>query len=121
LKVNSKETQAMSQMQPENQSGNQFENQPEPPIEMPAATARPSTPRGFAAMNSERQREIASMGGKTAHQRGAAHRFTSEEARKAGRKGGETVSRDRDYMVDIGRRGGNARSVSMQLREKASA
>lgn len=82
---------------------------------------RPSAPRGFAAMNSDRQREIASMGGKTAHQRGAAHRFTSEEAQKAGRKGGEKVSRDRDYMVNIGRRGGNARSVSMQLRQKASA
>lgn len=94
-------------------------NQAEGPSESTAA--RPSSPRGFAAMNRERQREIASMGGKTAHQRGAAHRFTSEEAQKAGRKGGESVSRNRDYMVDIGRRGGNARSVSMQLRQKASA
>lgn len=90
------------------------ESNPEP------AVARPSAPRGFAAMNSDRQREIASMGGKTAHQRGAAHRFTSEEAQKAGRKGGETVSRNRDYMVNIGRRGGNARSVSMQLRQNTS-
>jgi len=111
----------MHQMQPHNLIENQIASQPETPIETPVEPARPSAPRGFAAMNSERQREIASMGGKTAHQRGAAHRFTSEEARKAGRKGGETVSQNRDYMVDIGRRGGNARSVSMQLREKASA
>lgn len=45
--------------------------------------------RGFAAMNPERQREIASEGGKAAHQSGNAHEFTSEEARAAGRKGGQ--------------------------------
>ena len=81
----------------------------------------PPSPRGFAAMNSERQREIASLGGRTAHERGQAHEFTPEEARQAGRKGGEVVSRNRDYMVAIGRRGGVARSVSLQLRQKASA
>ncbi len=45
--------------------------------------------RGFAAMDEERQREIASMGGKAAHASGRAHEFTPEEAREAGRKGGE--------------------------------
>jgi general stress protein YciG len=40
--------------------------------------------RGFASMDPARQREIASEGGKAAHQRGTAHEFTSEEARKAG-------------------------------------
>ena len=45
--------------------------------------------RGFAAMDQQRQREIASMGGKTAHESGHAHEFTSEEAREADRKGGE--------------------------------
>lgn len=45
--------------------------------------------RGFAAMDTERQREIASLGGRAAHQSGNAHRFTSEEAREAGRKGGQ--------------------------------
>ncbi|ABM36808.1 conserved hypothetical protein [Polaromonas naphthalenivorans CJ2] len=45
--------------------------------------------RGFAAMNPERQRAIASEGGKAAHQSGNAHEFTSEEARAAGRKGGQ--------------------------------
>lgn len=42
--------------------------------------------RGFAAMDPKRQREIASLGGRAAHQSGHAHEFTSEEARVAGRK-----------------------------------
>ena len=45
--------------------------------------------RGFASMDETRQREIASEGGKAAHEKGTAHEFTSEEAREAGRKGGE--------------------------------
>jgi general stress protein YciG len=45
--------------------------------------------RGFAGMDPERQREIASEGGKAAHEGGKAHEFTSEEAREAGRKGGQ--------------------------------
>ncbi|MCA1323635.1 KGG domain-containing protein [Herbaspirillum sp. alder98] len=44
--------------------------------------------RGFAAMDPQKQRQIASMGGKAAHAKGAAHEFTSAEAREAGRKGG---------------------------------
>jgi general stress protein YciG len=44
--------------------------------------------RGFASMDEERVREIASRGGKAAHEKGTAHEFTSEEAREAGRKGG---------------------------------
>ncbi|EIJ47434.1 general stress protein [Herbaspirillum sp. GW103] len=44
--------------------------------------------RGFAAMDKEKQRQIASMGGKAAHAKGAAHEFSSAEAREAGRKGG---------------------------------
>jgi len=44
------------------------------------------SPRGFAAMDPQRQREIASLGGRAAHQSGHAHEFTSEEARVAGRK-----------------------------------
>ncbi len=42
--------------------------------------------RGFAAMDPQRQREIASLGGRAAHQSGHAHEFTTEEAREAGRK-----------------------------------
>jgi general stress protein YciG len=44
--------------------------------------------RGFASMDRIKQREIASKGGKAAHQKGTAHEWTSEEAREAGRKGG---------------------------------
>jgi general stress protein YciG len=66
-------------------------------------------PRGFAAMDPERQREIASKGGRIAHLRGNAHEFTSEEAREAGRKGGQSVSKDRKHMARIGRLGGEAR------------
>ncbi len=65
--------------------------------------------RGFASMNEERQREIARQGGRAAHEKGTAHEFTSEEARAAGRKGGETVSRNREHMAAIGRKGGEAR------------
>jgi hypothetical protein len=39
-------------------------------------------------MDRSKQREIASKGGKAAHQKGTAHEWTSEEAREAGRKGG---------------------------------
>ena len=44
--------------------------------------------RGFASMDRAKQREIASKGGKAAHQKGTAHEWTSEEAREAGRKAG---------------------------------
>jgi len=44
--------------------------------------------RGFASMDRNKQKEIASKGGKAAHQKGTAHEWTSEEAREAGRKGG---------------------------------
>ena len=65
--------------------------------------------RGFAAMDQSQQREIASKGGQAAHQKGTAHEFDSEEARRAGQKGGEAVSRDREHMADIGRKGGESR------------
>lgn len=45
--------------------------------------------RGFASMSAEKQREIASKGGRAAHSKGTAHEWTSEEARAAGRKGGQ--------------------------------
>ncbi|HEV2472987.1 MAG TPA: KGG domain-containing protein [Chthonomonadales bacterium] len=68
--------------------------------------------RGFAAMDEQKQRDIASRGGKAAHQRGAAHEFDSREAREAGRKGGEAISRDRQHMAEIGRKGGEARGAN---------
>jgi general stress protein YciG len=45
--------------------------------------------RGFAAMDPEEQRDIASRGGKAAHEKGTAHQFNSDEAREAGAKGGK--------------------------------
>ena len=45
--------------------------------------------RGFASMSPEKQREIASKGGRAAHEKGTAHEWTAEEARAAGRKGGQ--------------------------------
>jgi general stress protein YciG len=60
-------------------------------------------------MDEAKQKEIASKGGKAAHAQGSAHQFTSEEARAAGRKGGQKVSRDREHMAEIGRKGGAAR------------
>lgn len=65
--------------------------------------------RGFASMDRSKQREIASKGGKAAHAKGTAHEFDSGEAREAGRKGGMAVSRNREHMAAIGRRGGEAR------------
>jgi general stress protein YciG len=67
--------------------------------------------RGFASMDPSKQREIASKGGKAAHAKGTAHEFTSDEARVAGRKGGEAVSRDRAHMSAIGREGGHSRGA----------
>ncbi len=80
-------------------------------------------PRGFAAMDPERQREIARKGGRAAHRSGNAHQFDSEEAREAGRKGGEVVSQDRLHMARIGARGGEARGANrrQQARDGARA
>ncbi len=58
-------------------------------------SSQPKTPskRGFASMDPQRQREIASLGGKAAHASGKAHEFNSAEAREAGRKGGRAGRR----------------------------
>jgi general stress protein YciG len=56
--------------------------------------------RGFASMDRAKQRDIASKGGKAAHQKGTAHEWTSEEARDAGRKGGlASHKRRREQMA----------------------
>ena len=62
--------------------------------------------RGFASMDRARQREIASKGGKAAHQKGTAHEWTREEARDAGRKGGIASHRRRREQL-----GGEASEV----------
>jgi hypothetical protein len=77
--------------------------------------------RGFAAMDEEQQRQIASKGGQAAHQKGTAHEFDSEEARRAGQKGGEAVSRNRAHMADIGRKGGESRQSAARNSKAAAA
>jgi general stress protein YciG len=81
------------------------------------AEERKGKRRGFAAMDADRQREIASKGGKAAHDKGTAHRFTADEAREAGRKGGEAVSRNRKHMAEIGREGGRKSPADRQEKE----
>lgn len=71
----------------ENHSGG-AEQSPEEEKEETSTEERRPRRRGFAAMDRERVREIASKGGKAAHAAGTAHQFTSDEARVAGRKGG---------------------------------
>src|SRR5690348_9355641 len=70
--------------------------------------------RGFASMDPSKQREIASKGGKAAHMQGVAHEWTPNEAREAGRKGGEAVSKNKKHMSDIGRKGGEASRSSVR-------
>jgi len=55
--------------------------------------------RGFAAMDPEKQREIASKGGRAAHEKGTAHEWTADEARTAGRKGGQVSRGGRGRLV----------------------
>ena len=71
--------------------------------------------RGFASMDEEKQREIASKGGKAAHEKGTAHEFSPEEAAEAGRKGGQVAHEkgtahefSHDEAVEAGRKGGKS-------------
>jgi general stress protein YciG len=66
--------------------------------------------RGFASMDPQRQREIASEGGRAAHEKGTAHEFTSEEAREAGRKGGMARSANRRNAMNQGNSGSSGSS-----------
>jgi hypothetical protein len=85
-----------------------------------AANGRKSA-RGFASMDSAKQKEIASKGGRAAHAKGTAHEFDAGEARAAGRKGGMAVSRNREHMAMIGRRGGEARGQRARVAAQSGA
>src|SRR5213080_205129 len=74
--------------------------------------------RGFASMDEDKQREIASKGGKAAHEKGTAHEFDSEEAREAGRKGGEASHGGQGHG---GKSGSSSRSSSSSSRGGSSA
>ena len=56
---------------------------------------------GFASMSPEKRREIASKGGKAAQALGTAHKWTTEEAQAAGRKGGLISRRRSKYNVQV--------------------
>ncbi len=60
---------------------------------------KPKERRGFASMSPEKQREIASKGGRAAHEKGTAHEWTAEEARNAGRKGGQVSRGGRGRLI----------------------
>ncbi len=69
--------------------------------------------RGFASMSPEKQREIASKGGRAAHQKGTAHEWTSDEARTAGRKGGQVSRGGRGRLRESGEGLGPSSSMGM--------
>ncbi|HDS1579603.1 KGG domain-containing protein [uncultured Stenotrophomonas sp.] len=83
---------------------------------MPDQTPQRST-RGFASMDEDKQRAIAAKGGRAAHASGNAHEFSPAEARIAGRKGGEAISRNRQHMAAIGREGGHARHANARQQQ----
>jgi general stress protein YciG len=58
--------------------------------------------RGFASMSTDKQREIASKGGRVAHEKGTAHEWTPDEARAAGRKGGQISRGGRGRLIPQG-------------------
>jgi uncharacterized protein len=77
--------------------------------------------RGFASMERNKQREIASKGGKAAHQKGTAHEWTSEEAREAGRKGGMASHRRKKEQQDQSAVGSDAVGSEMTGSEQMVA
>ena len=84
--------------------------------------------RGFASMDPQRQRAIASKGGKAAHQSGNAHEFTPEEARLAGSKGGKAAHQKgtaHEFTSEearrAGRKGGEASGGGRGARAKMAA
>ena len=73
------------------------------------AAVNPKQRRGFAMMDPDKLRAVCARGGQTAHALGRAHRFSTEKASQAGKKGGATVSTDRYHMAKSGSRGGKAK------------
>ena len=71
-------------------------------------------------MDPARQREIASKGGRAAHEKGTAHEWSAGEAREEGRNGGLTFSRYRYLMAAIGREGGESRSAAARQARQRS-
>jgi general stress protein YciG len=83
----------------------------------------PKSKRGFASMDRARQREIASRGGRAAHEKGVAHRWSSEEAKNAGRKGGTAAhekGRAHQWTSDEARNAGRKGGMSKSTDDEAS-
>ena len=76
-------------------------------------------PRGFAAMSPEQHKATAAKGGREAHRRGVAHRFTKAEAAAAGRKGGAKMASVPGHMAELGRIGGRARKTAQPEESEA--
>ena len=106
---------------PGNKSGGSSGNSQKSDAQGSQKSEGQTSKRGFAAMDVQTQREIASKGGQAAHQKGTAHEFDSEEARRAGQKGGEAVSRDRSHMAEIGRKGGESRQAANRDHDSPSS
>lgn len=96
-----RENRASDQPGGEDAAMNLSENTEMQPMQQPEPQSqegvRKGRGRGFASMDPSKQREIASKGGKAAHAKGTAHEFTSEEAREAGRKGGQARGKNRTH------------------------
>jgi len=75
--------------------------------------------RGFRVMDEVKRKAIASAGGKAAHKKGTAHQFTPESAKEAGKKGGVSISRNREHMSNIGRVGGKKRGTNAKAKKEA--
>ena len=83
--------------------------------------------RGFASMDAQKQRDIASKGGRAAHEKGTAHEFDSSEAKAAGRKGGR-VAHERGTAHEFtsqeartaGRKGGQSRGKRTQMQQPSA-
>lgn len=74
--------------------------------------------RGFASMDPEKQREIASKGGQEAQKSGHAHKLTAEERSRGGQNsGGNFANRPTEEVQDIARRGGEARGGNREREE----
>lgn len=77
--------------------------------------------QGFRGMSPEKQKMLASQGGKAAHKKKVAHEFDSKEARAAGKKGGLATSANREHMARIGSLGGKAKGAKKNKKEETDS
>ena len=90
-------------------------------VEQTTSEQKPKQKRGFALLAPEDLQELARQGGRASQANGTANRWTSETARVAGRMGGSTISRDREHMRTIGRKGGTGKKGYRRNKEQVVA